>query len=92
MQVEKSVFQRASHEEFHAEIVDLFCSCILGFMLRLSAAAAHHIPKNKGYSLIIMLIGSVFRAHAEAVIQPVYNLVPDFFYRQHIVHTDPSFC
>ena len=86
------VLQGASHQEFHAEVIDALGVRLFGTLLKFEVPFYHEVAHDKNNSLITLIVGCVFQRQAKVMLQLCFNLFFDRIDRQPVVHKKSSKC
>ena len=89
-QVEKSIAQGTSHQEFHAEIIYALSPGLIGLFPQLAVALDHHVAQDQGAGFVKLLVRGVFGAYAEIVRQLIHDHGFDLRRRNLKIHSNTS--
>ena len=67
IQIVQRVLERASHQELHAEINDLFLSCLVALAHEFLPAGIHQVAQDQRQRAVIMLVGRLLGRNAHEV-------------------------
>ncbi len=80
-QVVQAVFERAPHEELHAQVINLLGALFFRLFHILMADVFQTVPNGEGNRLVALLVGCIFERHPEHMLQivadGVLNLLDD---------------
>ena len=81
IQVIQRVFQRTTHQKFHAQIVHLLGVFLVGFADIGDPALAHQIAQHQHQRVVQVFVGRLFRLHRKMVQQLGFQPFGQFFLR-----------
>ena len=88
-EIEEIILERATHEKFHAQVVNLFGIGLLRPFAEFAHALMHKLADNESNRFIILLIGSFMNADAEIMGKLSRNKLLSLSFCERVFHTKP---